>query len=201
MKVEREAYSSVSEMVRDLTDPEFADDFDRHLAERQLIKMLTVLRCRKGLTQADLAQKMGCGQAKISKMEGSADFDLNFGDIVKYVRSLGGSMHLALLPVEATGADQIRFHVNAIKQELNKLVRIAGDVPAIGPGVEDLAIEQVQRLIQVVEKSLNHLPNRAQHPREPVSVEAELERGERLPNDAPIRRRVRRAAVEPVSPA
>jgi hypothetical protein len=98
---------------------------------------------------------------------------------------------------QANGAEHIRFHFNSIKQELDELVRIAEDNPGIGDGVEACAIENVQRLIRVVEQSLGRLPDRAQTRRDVVSFEVEGEQGERLSIDTPRRARVRKPVAKP----
>jgi len=54
-------YSSVMEMVRDLSgDSAFADRLENRIAGKAVVKNLTILRVRKGLTQKDVAEKMGC---------------------------------------------------------------------------------------------------------------------------------------------
>lgn len=69
--IQRQQYSSVSEMVRKTTeDAGFADDFDRRLGSRQLVKTLATLRTIAGLTQEQLAEKLGCTQSKVSRLAG-----------------------------------------------------------------------------------------------------------------------------------
>jgi hypothetical protein len=117
-KLSGKSYTSVSEMIRDTCDPDFADEFDAHLDGRRLIKSLTLARIKAEMTQTALASGMGCGQAKVSKMERSMDADVSFGDISAYAKALGLSPFIAFLPEAATQADRIRFHADAIKEEL-----------------------------------------------------------------------------------
>lgn len=190
-------YASVSDLVRDTCDADFADEFDRHLAEHRMSKILTVIRCNKGLTQGDVGDKIGCGQAKVSKMERTPDLDLNFGDIIRYAYSLGQSMHVVFMPSSTSAVDHIRFHMNSIKHELGRLVQLAGDDRAIGDGIEAYAIYNVEKYIAMIDDTLNKLPHREQKDRSPMCVEVEGERGERLPLDVP--KRVRKASRKPVS--
>lgn len=189
MKILPKTYSSVEEMVRDIASPEFADQFERHLADRELATALTVLRCREEVTQAELAKRMECGQAKVSKMEGSADADLNLGDVVKYAASLSRSVHLAILPGHADGNARILYHVDAIKRELGELS--GGD----GQGVEALAIEHARRVLGLVEDSLGRLPSRAENGHGSLSVEVQGESRERLSGGPSRRSRVRKKAT------
>lgn len=187
MKIVGKAYASVSDMVRDTCDTDFADEFDKHLTEHRISKILTVTRCSKGLTQADLGEKMDCGQAKVSKMERTPDVDLHLGDIFKYVLALDHVMHVVFMPGSSNAVDHIRFHMNSIKHELGRLVKLAGADRTIGDGVEAYAIDNVGKYIEMIDATLNKLPHRAQQRRSPVCVEVEGERGERLPLDAPKR--------------
>jgi hypothetical protein len=186
------AYASVSDMIRDTCDVEFADDFDKHLSEHGISKILTVIRCARGMTQGDVATKMGTNQAKVSRMERTADSDLNFGDIAAYTHALGQAIQILFMPARATAVDHIRYHVNSIKHELERLVDLAGNDRRIGDGVEKYAMDNVEKYVEMIESTLNKLPHRDQQDRSPVSVEVEGERGERFPIPD-TKRRVRKA--------
>jgi predicted XRE-type DNA-binding protein len=100
LKLLPKVYTSVSEMIRDLSGDEFADDFDARQAERRLVRSLTLARVGKDVSQTELAALMGCGQGKVSKMERSRDADLGLGDIVAYAKAIGMEVRLALRPGE-----------------------------------------------------------------------------------------------------
>jgi transcriptional regulator with XRE-family HTH domain len=199
MKVVGRKYASVSDLVRDTSDVEFADDFDKYQADRQLVNCLTVIRCTNELSQAKLAERMGCFQSKISKMESSVDADLNFGDVIKYAMGLKQGVHITFSPLRKNGADHIRFHIECIKHELDRLVKIAGNDPAFGNGIEAFAIEQVQNMVQFVDALLDKLPHRIHQSSGGVAVEAEGEHGERLPLDMPKRSRKTPKKAAPVA--
>lgn len=92
-------YHSVADLVRDLSeDRAFTEEFGERLSRRQLIKVLTVLRSRAGLSQQELAQKLGCTQSKVSKLEGSDDTDVRLGDVVDYAVAVGYEMRVFLVP-------------------------------------------------------------------------------------------------------
>ena len=114
MRVVGKKYASVSELVRDTSDSEIADEFDQYQADRKLVNCLTVMRCaHHGVSQMELAERMGCNQSKVSKMETSADVDLNFGDVISYARSLKQSIRMTFSPERNNRADHIRFHIAA----------------------------------------------------------------------------------------
>jgi transcriptional regulator with XRE-family HTH domain len=100
--VAKGSHQSVTEMVRDLLadDPEFVKQFENRIAERELIKALMIARSRAGLTQEQLAEKMGCGQSKLSKLESGIDSDMRLGDILAYLKASGCRLKLSILPDE-----------------------------------------------------------------------------------------------------
>ena len=182
MKLSGNSYGSVSEMVRGVIGPEFAEQFEHYRQGRQLINALSVVRCLEDVGQEDIAGRMGCHQSKVSKMESSADTEINFGDIVKYSLALHRSIHVAILPMNRNGADHIRFHMESIKHELNRLFNIAGDDQQICSGVEDFAIQQARQALAMIEGLLDKLPRRAQSG-SAVQVEVQGRQGSRLDLD------------------
>jgi hypothetical protein len=177
-----EGYTSVTDMVRGTLGAAAAEEFDNYANARQLMNCLTVLRCSKGVSQAELASRMECGQPKVSKMEASADAELNFGDIINYATSLKMGVHVAFSPHRGNAVNHIRFHVNCIKREIDALVKLSGQDRQIGGAVEAFALDTVGRLITLIEASLEELPHRAQT-NAPVSVEAEDDRGQPITLD------------------
>lgn len=101
MKVIGKSYRSVSEMVHD-TDPEVADAFDEHLAERRIIKQLVVHRVVKGLSQKDIAQRMRCTQSRISKLESSTDGELSIDEIRSYAAAVGLKLSVVFTDVQTS---------------------------------------------------------------------------------------------------
>ncbi len=196
MSVVGKQHASVLEMVQDTCEPEFAAEFEDHLNRHTISKVLTVLRCRKEMTQAQVAEEMGCGQAKVSKIERSADKNLGLGDIADYLGAVRQDMMIIFAPVGADGADHIRFHVNAIGHHLDHLAKLAGTHRAIGGGTEAFAVENIRGLIALVGSSLDQLPHREPEVGSPIRVEVAGERGE-FTSDRPSGR-VRRASKKPI---
>ena len=87
-------------------------------------------------------------------MESSVDADLNFGDIIESASALKQAVFIAFSPARKSRVDQIRFHIECIKDQLDRLGKIAGDDRTIGDGVEGYAIETVENLVRLIEQSL-----------------------------------------------
>ena len=132
------AYTSVSDMVHDLAgDKAFAKDFENRLARRQVVKRLFALRSSRGMSQKDIADKFGCTQSRISKLESDDDSDLRLGDLRDYAAALGLELRIVLSPEGQTPVEEIKYHARRIEQLLGDLAKkksqqqLNGSTPSI----------------------------------------------------------------------
>ncbi len=77
-------------------EKQFADQVNECIEERNLIRLLIALRCKAGITQKQLSEKMHCGQSRISRIENAKDRNLSLGDILDYAGALGLNVELSL---------------------------------------------------------------------------------------------------------
>jgi hypothetical protein len=89
-------YTSVTEMLRALMGDEYADNFQKLLDARVIAKTLQILRVKKNLNQAELADILEWSQSKISKFENSLDAAMKFGDIQHYLDGLGYRISISI---------------------------------------------------------------------------------------------------------
>jgi hypothetical protein len=83
-------FKNVAELITGLSEDEnFKIDAVKHISERGFGKFLTSLRCEQKLTQKEMADKFGCTQRHISKMESASNDKLLFKDFVRYINVLG----------------------------------------------------------------------------------------------------------------
>jgi predicted XRE-type DNA-binding protein len=109
------AYRSIPELVRDIADSSsFADGFESRLANRKIVKDLMVLRATQGLSQKDVALRLGCTQSRISKLESMTDADLRIGDLSKYAEALGLQLRIILEPTNQLPAARVNKRDQAI---------------------------------------------------------------------------------------
>ena len=193
MRVTGKKSASVSEMLRDLGDAGHAEGFEKYQNERRVVTSLRLMRCVSGLSQAELAERMGCGQSKISKVESSTDADLSLGDMIAFASSLGQSVRFEFFKGTSTAAERLRFHAICLVHEAETLVKLAGEERTIGDGVESFALRMLQNMIVQMFDVIDQLPHRAARKAPPVIVDAQGDRGERLPLDQPLP--ARRATV------
>lgn len=150
-------HANVVEMARNLGyDQAFTNDLAAHLNHRRLVHTLTAMRAAKGLTQQDIAAKIGCTQGRISKMETSEDAGLSFGAITEYARAIGLRVEITLTGEGATAIDRIRHHASCIKRLTDDLAHLALTDETIAEGVSrfDEAASNLLRMLQDSAKTL-----------------------------------------------
>lgn len=78
-----------------LKNPEFKKEYDALEAEYSLIEQLIGKRLEKGLTQKELASKIGTKQSAISRLEGGK-FNPTLSLLNKVARALNTKIHISL---------------------------------------------------------------------------------------------------------
>lgn len=187
-------YTSVAEMAKALIDDEgFNNDLARHLARRQLVTKLTALRAARGLTQAEMAAKLGCTQGKVSKLEASEDTALNFGDVIGYMEALDVRLEMTFFRKERTIADRIKHHAFCIKGLTDQLARLAIGDAGIARAVASFFSETAFNLINMLQGSATMLGLPDEDAPNLVVETCGIEDGEMKPT--PRGRRERRKAL------
>ncbi|HEX6370308.1 MAG TPA: helix-turn-helix transcriptional regulator [Longimicrobium sp.] len=89
-------------------DPEFADGYERGFQAFRIGVMLLSARQRAGLTQAEVARRLGTHKSAISRMENHAD-NIRLSTLQRYAEAVGCFLNLELRPEsEATVPTAVR---------------------------------------------------------------------------------------------
>jgi transcriptional regulator with XRE-family HTH domain len=169
----RTQHNSVAEMVRDLSDdPRFADELVKRLAERQLVKLLTVLRNRAALSQRDLADKLHCTQSWVSKLENGKDADVRVGDLVKYTGATHHEIRLLFVPKGQTILEQVETHAHMIRGLLDRLVELVGNDQKMAKAAKEAVSKVNYNLGKIVQDAINSLPRLVDETPQPLRAEA-----------------------------
>jgi predicted XRE-type DNA-binding protein len=173
LMTKRTRHKSVEDMVRNLSeDRTSADEFNKRLSNRQLVKALAVLRTQAGLSQMELADCLSCTQSKVSKLESGADADLRFGDILDYTKAVKHEMRIYLVPKgQKRIVDDVKMHALVIKRLLDRMVQLAGDDGAMTKAVAKFLSEAAFNLTRFVGEAAAALPE-IDEPAFPLQVEA-----------------------------
>ena len=114
-------YKSVIDLVEDIIDDEeFKEQLKKNLQDKSLAHKLYGMRCAAGITQTEMAKKMGCDQSRISKLENAGLDSIKTSDLIAYSKAL--NLHLVLQFKEAMSHKQaIRYDIIQIMKKVEAL--------------------------------------------------------------------------------
>ena len=113
-------------------------DVEENISKTKFVSALEEIRVRKGMTQKDVAVKMGISVSKVSRFEASADDDLRIGDVKAYLQAIETDVSVALFDKSMPATNQIKHYVFEIERLLRHLTTIAkecGDDSSIVDGI------------------------------------------------------------------
>ncbi|WP_038058779.1 helix-turn-helix domain-containing protein [Thermus amyloliquefaciens] len=93
-----------------LKDPESARLY-REVLDEELSWLLSYLREHRGLSQKEVAERLGVSRSRVSQMETSAGLSMTLEGLARYAQALGLSLRLEFTDEE--GEVLARFHLGA----------------------------------------------------------------------------------------
>ncbi|MBU1006116.1 MAG: helix-turn-helix transcriptional regulator [Candidatus Omnitrophica bacterium] len=150
-------FKNVSDMIKELsTGQEFKDDSLKLLRKKKLSKYLFFLRCESNFTQMELAEKLGCSQGRISKLENTHDESLSVKDLLDYAKALDLQLEVGFRKKSVKLTDLIKYHVFKIDNCLRRLTSLAKEKQdkAIVEGVTKFCIEALANISNLILNSL-----------------------------------------------
>lgn len=133
-------------------DPTIADDFRKHEAATRIVSDLILERMRQGMTQRDMARRMGVAPSTVSRFEDKPDEQLELGFLSRYANALGCRMAVVFDDMAQTDASRIKASVFAIQRQLGNLTRIARKYPDDEALCEGIAKFQAEVLLNFLVK-------------------------------------------------
>lgn len=117
-------FQSVTDLVKATSSPEQTKAFENRLRGTSIVRTLIRSRTSAGLTQRDVASKMGVSQGTVSKIENSLDADLSLGEIARYVSATDAPLTLRIGPPLSL-VESVKDHALAMKRDLETLADLA----------------------------------------------------------------------------
>jgi transcriptional regulator with XRE-family HTH domain len=166
-------YQSVADMVRDTSEPEFAARFKEQQEEFSISRHLFLMRNKAGLTQAQLALKIGCQQNRISRLEKTPNAKIRLGDLQDYVTAMGVGIGIHM-GQKRSAVDTIKCAAFEIKRQLDKLAGLAQGDEKISAEVRSFSEEYLFNTLRLFGGSRKQLESPSVGERNPVEVPMEL---------------------------
>jgi transcriptional regulator with XRE-family HTH domain len=108
--------------------PEVESKVFAEITRNSLVSCLLNFRVSRGLTQEQVAKRMGCDPSKVSRMESGNDDGLKWPDIVSYIQAVNVTMSILFEDPLLPAAEQIKQCVFSIKENLDELTELARSV-------------------------------------------------------------------------
>lgn len=86
-----------------MSDPTYQQAYAAIAPEFEIARELIAARVRAGLSQAEVAQRMGTTQSAVARIEGGKQKP-STRTLERYARATGSKIKIALVPTETTGS-------------------------------------------------------------------------------------------------
>lgn len=145
-------------MIKDMSaDSDFANTVSKEIENKRMGKFLFAQRCKHSLTQKQLAEKIGCSQGRVSKIENSYDRDISIGDLLDYAKALDLQLEMGYRHHSARIVDLIKYHAFKIKHYLNQLAIMSQNDEEMEKGVAKFHLEAKHNIDRFIATSLSKL--------------------------------------------
>lgn len=149
-----ETFKNVADLIKsmDLPEERKKEQID-YINARRLSRLLTVMRVKKGMNQQQAAEKCGCTQSRISKLEYKEDRKITIGELLDYSDALDLDLSVMFLPKKMRIVDRVKLHAFQIEQLLQRLVKLSKGDKKMGKAVSAFHNECLVNMLSIVGKS------------------------------------------------
>ena len=148
-------YSRVIDLVRDLhkDSPEFVKEVEERIDAMDIGYSLASARSQNGVSESEMAERLGCDEAKIWAMEYARNESVKVGDMIDYAKALDTNFFLRVVGSDDTVVDEIEFYAFELQSrvaELNKSLE-SSDRPLLE--ITSIAVQSFVEMIRRFVKS------------------------------------------------
>lgn len=103
-------FKSVEDMITELSGGDrFKESAINEIENKSIAKFLFTLRCRHNLTQKQLADKIGCTQSRVSKIESAYNNEITIKDLSDYGEALNLQLGIGYRNKDVKIADEVKY--------------------------------------------------------------------------------------------
>ena len=154
----RKLYKNVKEMINDVSsDASFTNLLSKEINEKRIAKFLFYLRCQNNLTQKQMAEKIGCTQSKISKIESAYNTELSVQDLMDYGKAINLQLEVGYRRPSVKIVDLIKYHALKIKQLFDQLTDLAKDDKDLNEAIAKFHLEAFWNIDKIIKGSFARL--------------------------------------------
>jgi transcriptional regulator with XRE-family HTH domain len=181
--------TNVVDLIRDIADADFVEELEEHLRQGAILRSLMAKRIAKGVSQGDIAERLGCSQSRVSKLERGTDGDLKLEELAAYGEATGHEFEIIGHRLGSRPVDRVKAYVLCIHRELQSLTSMATDDDRIADGFTEFFGETFFNLVNLLNDAAKTLPDR---PLISIQLDADVENEPAADPAQPARQRARR---------
>lgn len=153
-------YQTFKNNWNELIDDEYVEEFEKWKIGSEITRWLQSERIKAGITEEEIADKLGWEIENVFEFEMAEMGDIHFGNLLVYINTLGMSVKLNFNKLNAPVQDKIAGHVFEIRELLKGLIEDAGDDPNITINVVKFIFEYNQLMANLVAGLLQSMKNK-----------------------------------------
>lgn len=151
-------YNSVEEMMTgESVSAEVRNSVSELESQTNVVRNLVEMRRASGMTQEQLAKKLGVTQGAISKLESSLDTEITLGELVDYVKATEQSL-MFNIGKAMNDMEFVKWHASGIRTHLRALAKAARQDSDVEQTVQAFFGEAFFNLLSILSKCHQELP-------------------------------------------
>lgn len=128
--------------------------------DRETAVVDNLIRARReaGLTQQQMAEKIGKTQGAVSKLESSSDMDITLAELAEYAEATGQNFSI-MIGKPMNHIESVKYHAFGIKDHLSKLAKEAHRNEEVEQAVQAFFGEAFFNILTILSKCQDEMPN------------------------------------------
>jgi transcriptional regulator with XRE-family HTH domain len=156
-------YRSVTDMIAgETSDQELVSELQQEIEDTRLAKTLIIMRTAAGITQAEMAKKLGRTQGSVSKLEHARNDSIKVSDLMAYADALDLVLSISFQE-EKNAVESVKYHAFQIQKHLDHLAKLAHRDDDILEGVKRFFSETLYNVLRLIGESVEKLPRSDRH--------------------------------------
>ncbi|MGA2869093.1 MAG: helix-turn-helix transcriptional regulator [Verrucomicrobiota bacterium] len=152
-------YSSVDEfLVGEAVSVDVRSAVSKLDRESSIVDGLIQARRDAGLTQQEMAEKIGKSQGAVSKLESSSDNEIKLEELAAYARATGQNF-VVMVGKPMNHIESVKYHAFGIKEHLSKLAKEAHRNEEVEQAVQAFFGEAFFNILTILSKCSDEMPN------------------------------------------
>lgn len=159
IKPGRARFKSVHSMLQqDGTADDTIKDVVTLSRESRITRQLAAMRMAAGLTQEQLAEKIGCTQGCISKKESGLDAELDFGTLRAYALHTGKQICIEI-GKPMNHVERIKMHAFGVRDSMRQLAKLAHKDQELESHIQSFFGEAMENIVSILAECQNEMPH------------------------------------------